>query len=339
MHRVPRGKRAIGYWAIGFAVPVVAIIAELLVCHYDNPAKVGGLGLITVTPWPVYLIAFMLSASFAALLRSSVLDQKVLILHVVALAFLLPGLPGLLEQFPRFQTAWLHVGFIQAIIIHKHPITGLDARFSWPGFFTGIASLVGMAHLKSALPLLRWTPLVLNLAYSLPIFIIARALLPSVARAWLVVWLFVLTNWVGQDYFSPQGMGYFIFLSCLALLLVGFHKRAQPPVGRFLRPLVMRIGAPLRADLPSPNTIQRIGLLTILMLAVVALSMEHQLTPVVLAVDVVALWFRSSPPRASLRWQSSFRFPSGSVTAPQPSGRVTSQTCSGAVELRPCSRP
>lgn len=275
--------------AIAFGAPVVAIVLELLVCHYDNPGKVGGLGLITVTPWPVYLIAFMLSASFAMLLSSRALDQRALVAHVVALGFLLPGLPGLLEQFPRFETAWLHVGFIQAIIVHKHPIPGLDARFSWPGFFTGIASVVGMAHMKSALPLLRWTPLVFNLAYSLPVFIIARATTLRGSHAWLVVWLFILTNWVGQDYFSPQGMGYFIFLSCLALLLFGFHRHATPLGGRHLRPLLMRIGEPLRADMPSLSAVQRVGVLTILMLAVIALSMEHQLTPVVLAVDIIAL--------------------------------------------------
>jgi hypothetical protein len=274
--------------AIEFAAPVVAIVVELLVCHYDNPAKVGGLGLITVTPWPVYAIAFMLSASFALLLRSEDLPQMALVAHIGALGFLLPGLPGLLEALPRFTTAWLHVGFIQAIIIHKHPIVGLDARFSWPGFFTGVASLVGMAHLDSALPFLRWTPLVFNLAYALPVFIIARSLL-TLRLAWLVVWAFILTNWVGQDYFSPQGLAYFIFLSCVALLLFGFHRHAAPLPGRHLRPLLMRLGEPLRANLPSPTGAQRAGLLTVLMLAVIALSMEHQLTPVVLAVDIIAL--------------------------------------------------
>jgi len=276
-------------FGLGFSAPLGSVVTEVLVCHHDDPAKVGGLGLITVTPWPIFLLAFVLSASFAIQLRSPVPHGPSLIAHVAALAFLIPGLPGLLEQEPRFNTAWLHAGFVQAIIIHKHPLFGLDARFSWPGFFTGMAAIVGMAHLGSALPLIRWTPLVLNLAYALPIFIIARALLASSARAWLVVWLFLLTNWVGQDYFSPQGLAYFILLATIAIVLIGFHRAERPPGDRLFRGLLSRLGDPQRPNTLAPTPVQKVGLLVIAVLAAVAVSMEHQLTPVVLGVDVVAL--------------------------------------------------
>lgn len=284
----PVGGRARRF-ALTYGAPIISVAIECSATHYDNPSAVRGLGLISVTPWFIFVLAFVLSASFACMLRASELNQRSLLAHVLALALLLPGLPGFLEQFPRFGTAWLHAGFIQAIIIHKHPIVGIDARFSWPGFFTGMAAVVGMAHLGNALPLLRWTPLAFNLAYALPIFIIARALLRSNARAWLVVWLFILTNWVGQDYFSPQGMGYFIFLSCLAILLVGFHRSGRPVADRWIRGLITRFGSPDRPDTLAPTAAQQIGLLTVATLAVVALAMEHQLTPVVLGVDVVAL--------------------------------------------------
>ena len=273
----------------GLCVPVASVGVELAVCHYDDPGKVGGLGLITVTPWPIFALAFVLSLSFATLLRMRSPPTLALLAHVAALAFLLPGLPGLLEQYPRFGTAWLHVGFIQAMIVHQHPIVGLDARFSWPGFFTAIAAVVGMAHLGNALGLIRWTPLILNLAYALPIFVIARALLGSTSRAWLAVWLFILTNWVGQDYFSPQGMGYFILLAVIAVVLVGFHRSDPPIAGKRLRAILVRVGDPARPDSLPLAPLQQFAVLVIGVLAVVALSMEHQLTPVVLGVDVVAL--------------------------------------------------
>jgi hypothetical protein len=288
---IRRRSRAgqIGPRVLPFAPPLISVVVELLTVHYDNPSKVGGLGLISVTPWPVFALGAMLSISFAWLLMSPELHQAPLLAHLVALAFLLPGLPGLLEQFPRFSSAWLHAGFVQAIIIHRHPIVGLDARFSWPGFFTGIASVVGMAHLGNAIPLIRWTPLALNLAFALPVFIIARALLPSVRRAWLVTWLFILADWVGQDYFSPQGMAYFIYLGCLAVILVGFHRGGRPPFDRLLRGLLTRLGSPARSNVLVLTTAQHTGLMILAMLAVIALSMEHQLTPVALTIDVIAL--------------------------------------------------
>jgi hypothetical protein len=276
-------------WVSRFVAPVVSIVVELLACHYDDPARVGGLGLITVTPWVIFPLAFMLSLSFAVQLRARVVPGAALVAHVAALAFLLPGLPGLLEQYPRFSTAWLHVGFVQAMIVHKHPIVDLDARFSWPGFFTGIAAIVGMAHLGTALPLLRWTPLVLNLAYALPVFIIARALLSSTRRAWVVTWLFILANWVGQDYFSPQGMAYFIFLSIIAAVLVAFPRGGTPPGDRLLRGAVTRFVTPLRLRTTDPTRAQQAGLVIVVMIATIALSMEHQLTPVALAGDILVL--------------------------------------------------
>ncbi len=257
--------------------------------HHDDPSRVGGLGLVTVTPKSIFVLALMLSISFALVLRSRVPNTLQLIAHVVALAFLLPGLPGYLEQYPRFSTAWLHVGLVQAIIVHRHPIVGLDARFSWPGFFTAMAAVVGMANLGNALPLLRWAPLVFNLAYCLPVFVIARALLGSSPRAWMVTWLFILTNWVGQDYFSPQAFGYFILLACLAIVLIGLPRAGRPVGDKLLRGLLTRLGDPgtiVSVRLTRP---QRVALIVIAMLASIALSMEHQLTPVALAIDLVAL--------------------------------------------------
>jgi hypothetical protein len=273
-----------------FVVPAASVVIEILAFHHDDPTQISNLGLISETPRLVYVLGFALSLSFAVSLRSRTLDNTRLLAHLFALALLLPGLPGFLEQYPRFSTAWLHVGFVQAIIVHKHPITGLDARFSWPGFFTGIASIVGMAHLGTALPLLRWTPLVLNLAYALPIYIIARVFLESGRKAWLVTWLFILANWVGQDYFSPQGMAYFIFLSCLAIVLVGFRRVGRPVGDRALRGFLTRLARPLPLNTTVTLTYaQQTGMLVLAMLAAAALSMEHQLTPIALGVDLVAL--------------------------------------------------
>ena len=47
-------------------------------------------------------------------------------------------------------------------------------------------------------------------------------------------WLFTLCGWVGQDYFSPQGFTYLLYLAFVAILLVWF--RAPRRCGRRRRP-------------------------------------------------------------------------------------------------------
>jgi GT2 family glycosyltransferase len=274
---------------LGLAVPLGAILATLLVAHRVDPSAVGSWGLITVTPWPIFLIGALLSLSFFATLRRPGAWQVSLAAHLLGLALLLHGLPALLEQEPRFPTAWLHAGFVSQFITGHHPLPLLDGRFAWPGFFTAAAALVGLAGRSTAVPLLRWTPFVLNLAYLLPIFLIAKTLLGSRRRAWVVAWLFLLTNWAGQDYFSPQGFAYFLFLGIIALLVYAFSAHALPPGVRHLTARLRHMissGAP-----PAPNLSprQRAAVFAVLILAAIALNMSHQLTPVVLTLDVGAL--------------------------------------------------
>ncbi len=270
-----------------------------MLTHHVNANAVGTWGLITVTPWPIFLIAAVLSVSFCALLRASSRSRLALCAHIFALALLLHGLPSLLEHEPRFSTAWLHAGFVSEIIEHKHPLTALDGRFSWPGFFTGVAALLGIAGQNSAVPLLRWTPLVFNLAYVLPVYVIARTLLQSRTRAWLTIWLFLLTNWVGQDYFSPQGASYFLLMAIIAVVVYAFASSGEVPGTRFLPAWASR---PFRTDASGITNLtrgQKMGLLLVLLVASIALNMAHQLTPVILTLDVAVLVLAR---RCSLRY-------------------------------------
>ena len=292
---LPPSLRALGE----LAVPTAAVGGTLLIAHHVNPNAVGTWGLITVTPWPIFLIAAVLSVSFFALLRASSRNGLALCAHIFALALLLHGLPSLLEQEPRFSTAWLHAGFVSQIIEHKYPLTALDARFSWPGFFTGVAAILGIAGQNSAVPLLRWTPLVSNIAYVLPVYIIARTLLQSRTRAWLVIWLFLLTNWVGQDYFSPQGASYFLLMAIMAILVYAFASSQEVPGIRFLPAWVSRLIKRDEAGIANLTTGQQTGLLFVLLVASLALNMSHQLTPVILALDVTILVLAR---RSSLRY-------------------------------------
>ncbi len=291
----PGARRArAGRALLPFAAPLLTVLVLATFARPVDPDAVTGLGLVSVIPVPVLVMAAVLSVSFAAVLSGAEKDPEtsrktVLLAHLGALLVVLHGVGPLLQEEPRFTTAWLHAGFVDALREHGRPVPGLDARFSWPGFFAASAAFVEAAGLPSAVPLLRFAPLFFNLAYLPPLALIARACVPSTAGRWIVMWLFLLTNWVGQDYFSPQALAYLIFLSILALAVTFLPKR-RPALHLNRWPLTRR---PARLTLaPEGSRVERTARGAALLLAVVgftALAMAHQLTPVVLIVDVAAL--------------------------------------------------
>ena len=279
------------------AVAFVSVVVAFLMTNHVRPSSIGGLGLFAAMPLAVWLAIAAVVISFAFELSRDDYRSWLLALHVIALATLLDGLPVILEELPRFPTAWLHVGFVQAFITHHHPYTAVDARFSWPGFFTAFAAFVGMAGWQSALPALQWFPVGAELAYAVAVFGLARLVVPGERRAWLIVWAFLLLNWVGQDYFSPQAVAYFLFLTVIMALFSQFQGGPEWAQGTAVWRVVRRrlrarhaFGpAFLRAPVRDVSRGEVVGLTIAILAVLVAVVMSHQLTPVVLLVDIVAL--------------------------------------------------
>jgi hypothetical protein len=114
---------------------------------------------------------------------------------------------------------------------------------------------------------------------------------------WLGIWLFYLTDWIGQDYFSPQGFGFFFFLVTMAIVVRwlaardaagqgGLIKAPSRLVGRLPRParfLVDRVleREPMRAEQLSP--LARAGLMAIFLVIYGFTIAGHQLTPFFIA--------------------------------------------------------
>jgi O-antigen/teichoic acid export membrane protein len=254
--------------------------------------RMNGLGLVSVLHVSYYVAVAILTVTFlAALLRGQASD-RVLLGLIVVLVFMLFGLSPLLEAVPRFAVAWRHVGIAQAIVDTGHVNPRIDAYFNWPGFFVLVAALARAAGLHNALPLTAWSPIYFNLAYLAPLLVIARSLTTSRRLVWLSIWLFFIGNWIGQDYFSPQGSTYFVYLVIVAILLHYFVRQPEDPTmgTPFLLRLLGRVREPEVVD-PSPARPEprRRLLLICVVLLFAALVPSHQLTPVVVVVAATAV--------------------------------------------------
>ena len=289
------------------SLPIVAFVAGLALWGFsvrDPVARnAGDLGLVTVLG-PLWWVGIGLVALGFVLEVSNLRPRgTVLCLGVVLIACALHGTAAVLEEAPRYQTAWLHAGFTDYIARNGQTAPQLDARMSWPGFFSG-AAMASRAMGVEPTWFLFWAPVIQNLALLVPLKAFANGQLFTVRARWLTLWLFVCANWVGQDYFAPQAFNFFLLLSALVVVTRIFGVREQP----FGRPyihsnlatrLVSRAttwlfrgpawSRPIELGPVELSPASSLGWLVALTVMVAATIVSHQLTPVALIVCLAAL--------------------------------------------------
>jgi hypothetical protein len=279
-------------------VPLVVCALWGIAISGIDARDITDVGLISVTPISVLVLLGVLSISFALTFVGS-FRPWVAFVHVVALIVMLYGVTAFIEPVSRFSPVYTHVGVIDYIVRHGGVDPKIDAYFNWPGFFSFGALLVKIAGVHNALAFAAWGPLAFNLLYLAPLLVIFRWAGADARLTWLALWIFYCTNWVGQDYFAPQAVGYLMWLSIAAVLLLHF---APAPRELALRPSVHAIAGTVRpravrewvASWIRPKTApvfspQRIGLLLIVVAVYTATVTGHQLTPFPALVAVTGL--------------------------------------------------
>lgn len=234
--------------------------------------RMGGLGLISVLPLPTLVGAALLITVFASLLWMAREHKALLLVTLLATVVSLHALPAVIETEPRFATAWQHLGFLDYIDRTGSAVPDLDARWSWPGFFAAAAFVAKACGVRDLTEVIRWWPLAMQLLYLVPMFLLVRSMRASWRAKWTGIWIFVLSGWVGQDYFSPQGFTYLLYLAFVAILLVWF--RAPRVLWTKRRPG--------EAEVEPTNRRQQAVLLMVLIGLFAATVPAHQLTPFVM---------------------------------------------------------
>ncbi|GAA5010708.1 lipopolysaccharide biosynthesis protein [Streptomyces siamensis] len=234
--------------------------------------EMGGLGLISVLPLPTLVGAALLIVVFASLLWTAREHRGLLYVTLLATVVSLHALPAVIETEPRFATAWQHLGFLDYIDRTGSAVPDLDARWSWPGFFAVAAFVAKACGAGDLTEVIRWWPMTVQLLYLAPMFLLVRSLRAGWRAKWTGIWIFALSGWVGQDYFSPQGFTYLLYLVFVAILLVWFRA-----------PRVLWTKArPGEAEVEPTNRRQQAVLLMVLTGLFAATVPAHQLTPFVM---------------------------------------------------------
>lgn len=260
-----------------------------------QPDTMGPLGLVTILPNAMILAYGLTIAGFVLSLSGGSPTRFLPPLFVLALVLVLHATPAISYETLRYSWAWKHVGVIDFIMRtgELDPTAQfLSAYFNWPTFFVamaGLATLLGLDPLGIA-DLARFFPVLLNLGFAAALIGTFGNLGADRRTSYVAVGLFLLGNWVGQDYFSPQGTA-FLFNLCLLYLVTG--PLAQRTVG-WRGGLIDRVRAGTGFsvepdDAPQPNgwlPLQIIAALVLIGLVVAT----HQLTPLLMLSALFGLF-------------------------------------------------
>ncbi|MFF4623524.1 hypothetical protein ACFY2E_47640 [Nonomuraea jabiensis] len=269
-----------------------------------DPDNIDGLGLISALPTTAFIAILIMIVSFFVTVAQSTDRKFLLLFQIAAITFALHGAGALVATAPRFPTAYIHAGFVEFISRTGESAISIDARMGWPGFFALFAFVTKAAGITDLTPILQWTPLVSNLLYLLPFVLILRQVVATTRARWFAALLFVLVQWIGQDYFSPQGFTFALYLAFIAILLRWFgrvEQRTKPIPPKGLRKLLGKLDAMTPGELANTGTYRADKLLMLMMLLALffASVASHQITPfMMLGVVTAFLIFK----RTSLTW-------------------------------------
>jgi hypothetical protein len=301
---VPEGRRLWLGRVARMAMPVVGLVIGIMSLRGADASKIGPYGLVQALPMGYYAGLALTLLSFPFIWCARRPSRLEFPLAIIVQVVLLHGAPAIVETLPRFPSAWLLAGFTNFVSDQGRVLPLVDARFSWPSMFAGVAILGRAGGMASAVSLLKWWPVVLDVLCIPPLYLIAKKLLHDPKRALLAVWLFPLANWVGQDYFSPQAVAFLLYLVLLCVVIGPLGARV-PMLWR--KAWVRKSRGPVPA--PKERTFRQIVVLfTTLLVLTVALATGHQLTPIFAVITILAL---SLSGRTSLR---AFVFLMGTIT-------------------------
>jgi hypothetical protein len=263
--------------------------------------RMTDLGLVSVLPWQIFVSLAVLSGGAMMLLREERPNPVAMTFYVLTLVFLLYAIPAVVEQVAHFSVNWVHEGFIEYIRRTGAVAPQLEARFDWPGFFILAAFLAEAAGIGRTVDFANWAPVYFNLAYLLALAVIFRSQTRDPRLVWAGLWVFALGNWIGQDYFAPQALAYFLDLVIIGVVLTWFRV-AQPRSQRTASWILARgrrasqWGGQLyelltpEAEPARPargETLAALVLLLVMIFAFIAYS--HQLTPFFLTAALLGL--------------------------------------------------
>ncbi|MDQ1730276.1 MAG: hypothetical protein QOK10_435 [Pseudonocardiales bacterium] len=291
-------QRARRSWAgaAGWFLLLVAVALWLTALGRTDVSDLGQWGLVAAFPVTFYVAVAIVVASCAANLTARVVSERRLAASLVILVAMLYASATLVERVPRLPWVYKHIAVTSFIELHGSVDTSIDIYNRWPGFFALSAYLGDLTGYHSPLSYAAWAEPVFALFDALLVLAIARAFSRDARWYWGAAVLFSVTNWIGQNYYSPQAFAFSLYLS-VVLIAVLLLRHVPRRLGRSIETVIARLARYRGStedgpEVASPRAVRGRGAaaaVAAILLIQLVIVISHQLTPYLLVVAVLPL--------------------------------------------------
>jgi hypothetical protein len=254
-----------------------------------SEVHVGSLGQFGLPPLlPIVLysgIGLLVISATCELARADASNWR-MSLHAVAMVVCLYALAPIIYPAGRYEWLYKTIGPAQFISDYGQLDRSIDIYQNWPGFFALVAWFDKVAGIASPLAYAKWAQLAFELAALPLLYLIYDALGLTTRQRWIAILLYSAANWIGQDYFSPQGLGTVLSLGIMAFAVRWLYQPAPPadPIDD---------GQPRRARQSGGRLVTSAAgrgftapILCALLLCFFVLSFTHELSPYMVAMQL-----------------------------------------------------
>jgi hypothetical protein len=215
------------------ALLLAAFTIWLLALPLLRNSHVGQYGLLATSGGLLLVGAMILAVTgfFAAIATRQMVTAGVAVLATVCIE---RATVALITEVPNYVWTYRHIGLADYIMkTGVLPSLAFDIYSSWPGFFTCVAWFSSITRLDLVDAALWFAPEAATLVVVM-VGALALGLGLTLSGAFTAAMVALILNWVGQDYFSPQGVAIILATAVLALLA---HSKHHPVAGYVSLPI------------------------------------------------------------------------------------------------------
>jgi hypothetical protein len=274
--------------ALSLPAVIALVLWRLSLLHVDV-SNLGDYGLPPALPITWYAALFLSILGAVTSIAVGRTRGLIAVLYIAVITVILFGTVPVLSAQPHYAWVYKHIGVVRYLEVHGKVNPKIDIYNRWPGFFALGAIFSRVAGSPNPETYANWAELFFSFVDAVLVMAAVKAITREVRIATGAGLIFVVTNWVGQSYYSPQA---FAFVLGLALMVIVLRQlRVQSGYSARITRLIERFGRvpqlPPQVD-TTTKWPRRASLASVLSIDAIIVA-SHQLTPYMLLVGIALL--------------------------------------------------